>query len=36
MSSPAPIQQIEGPVLIAGAVWLGSVRLIDNLSWSPR
>jgi pantoate--beta-alanine ligase len=28
-----PIERIEGPVLIAGAIWLGSTRLIDNVSW---
>jgi pantoate--beta-alanine ligase len=28
-----PVEQIEGPVLIAGAIWLGSTRLIDNISW---
>jgi pantoate--beta-alanine ligase len=30
-----PVKRIEGPVLIAGAIWLGSTRLIDNISW-PR
>ena len=29
----APVEQINGPVLIAAALWLGSVRLIDNMSW---
>lgn len=29
----APVERIEGPVLIAGAIWLGSTRLIDNVSW---
>jgi pantoate--beta-alanine ligase len=29
----APVERIEGPVLIAGAIWLGSTRLIDNISW---
>lgn len=28
-----PVQNISGPVLIAAALWLGSVRLIDNMSW---
>jgi pantothenate synthetase len=28
-----PVQHIDGPVLIAGAIWLGSTRLIDNMSW---
>lgn len=27
-----PVARIEGPVLIAGAIWLGSTRLIDNTS----
>ena len=31
-----PVKRIEGPVLIAGAIWLGSVRLIDNLAWQQR
>jgi pantoate--beta-alanine ligase len=30
-----PVERIEGPVLIAGAIWLGSTRLIDNISWRP-
>jgi pantoate--beta-alanine ligase len=29
----APVEHISGPVLIAAAMWLGSIRLIDNLSW---
>jgi pantoate--beta-alanine ligase len=29
-----PVQQVQGPVLIAGAVWLGSTRLIDNMRWT--
>jgi len=29
------IARIAGPVLIAGAIWLGSTRLIDNLTVSP-
>ena len=29
----APIARINGPVLVAGAIWLGSVRLIDNMTW---
>jgi pantoate--beta-alanine ligase len=28
-----PVEHISGPVLIAAAMWLGSIRLIDNLSW---
>ena len=31
----APVASINGRVLVAAAVWLGSVRLIDNMSW-PR
>jgi pantoate--beta-alanine ligase len=30
-----PVERIEGPVLIAGAIWLGSNRLIDNLIVVP-
>lgn len=30
-----PIERIEGSVLIAGAIWLGSTRLIDNLTVAP-
>jgi pantothenate synthetase len=26
-----PVTNIEGPVLIAAAMWLGSTRLIDNV-----
>jgi pantoate--beta-alanine ligase len=29
-----PVQQVQGPVLIAGAIWLGSTRLIDNMRWT--
>jgi pantoate--beta-alanine ligase len=29
----APVQRIDGPVLIAAAIWLGVTRLIDNVSW---
>jgi pantoate--beta-alanine ligase len=28
-----PVERIEGPVLVAGAMWLGSTRLIDNMRW---
>jgi pantoate--beta-alanine ligase len=28
-----PVKQIEGPVRIAGAIWLGPTRLIDNIFW---
>ena len=27
-----PVQRIEGPVLVAGALWVGTTRLIDNLT----
>ena len=30
-----PVERIEGPVLIAGAIWLGSTRLIDNVTVEP-
>ena len=30
-----PVDRIEGPVLVAGALWVGATRLIDNLSCSP-
>lgn len=30
-----PVERIEGPVLIAGAIWLGSTRLIDNVTVAP-
>ena len=30
-----PLQRIRGPVLVAGALWVGSTRLIDNLTCSP-
>jgi pantoate--beta-alanine ligase len=26
-----PVEQIDGPVLVAGALWVGSTRLIDNV-----
>jgi pantoate--beta-alanine ligase len=28
-----PVARVEGPVLVAGAMWLGSTRLIDNMRW---
>ncbi len=28
----SPIDKIEGPVLIAAEIWLGSTRLIDNVT----
>ena len=30
-----PVERIEGPVLVAGALWVGSTRLIDNLMCRP-
>lgn len=30
-----PLERIEGPVLIAGAMWLGPTRLIDNVTAVP-
>lgn len=30
-----PVDRIAGPVLVAGAVWLGSTRLIDNVVCVP-
>jgi pantoate--beta-alanine ligase len=30
-----PVEQVEGPVLIAAAVWLGLTRLIDNVKVVP-
>ena len=30
-----PVGEIAGPVLVAGAMWVGSTRLIDNVLCSP-
>jgi pantoate--beta-alanine ligase len=30
-----PVEQVAEPVLVAGALWVGSVRLIDNLYCDP-
>ncbi len=30
-----PVARIDGPVLVAGAIWLGTTRLIDNLVCDP-
>lgn len=30
-----PVERIEGPVIAAGALWVGSTRLIDNLKCEP-
>jgi len=30
-----PVQRVTGPVVAAGALWVGSTRLIDNVSCTP-
>ena len=30
-----PVDRIDGPVCVAGALWVGSTRLIDNLRCTP-
>jgi pantoate--beta-alanine ligase len=30
-----PVEQVTGPVVIAGAMWIGGTRLIDNIRSSP-
>jgi pantoate--beta-alanine ligase len=30
-----PVERIEGPVIAAGAIWIGSIRLIDNIICVP-
>jgi pantoate--beta-alanine ligase len=30
-----PVERVTGPVLVAGALWVGPVRLIDNLACEP-
>jgi pantoate--beta-alanine ligase len=30
-----PVERIDGPVLVAGAIWVGGTRLIDNLICVP-
>jgi len=30
-----PVSRIEGPVRVAGAIWVGSTRLIDNMLCAP-
>jgi pantoate--beta-alanine ligase len=34
-SEMQPVERIDGPVVIAGAIWLGAVRLIDNVICVP-
>jgi pantoate--beta-alanine ligase len=31
-----PVSRIEGPVRVAGAIWVGATRLIDNMLCVPR
>ena len=31
-----PVERITAPVVIAGAMWVGSTRLIDNIRCAPR
>lgn len=31
-----PVERIDGPVITAGAIWVGSTRLIDNVICVPR
>jgi len=31
-----PVERIEGPVVAASAIWIGSTRLIDNIVCVPR
>jgi pantoate--beta-alanine ligase len=33
--SMQPVEQICGPVVVAGALWVGSTRLIDNVRCAP-
>ena len=30
-----PVARIDGPVVVAGALWVGNVRLIDNIRSEP-
>jgi len=30
-----PVERVEGPVVVAGAIWVGGTRLIDNLLCDP-
>jgi pantoate--beta-alanine ligase len=31
-----PVSTVEGPVVVAGALWVGATRLIDNMRCTPR
>ena len=31
-----PVERVAGPVLVAGAVWAGATRLIDNILCQPK
>jgi pantoate--beta-alanine ligase len=31
-----PVARIDGPVVVAGAMWVGTTRLIDNILSAPR
>ena len=31
-----PVERVTGPVIAAGALWVGQTRLIDNIRCSPR
>ena len=30
-----PVARVEGPVVVAGAIWVGTTRLIDNITCAP-
>ena len=30
-----PVERICGPVCVAGAMWVGATRLIDNVMYTP-
>jgi len=30
-----PVDEVKGPVCVAGALWVGTTRLIDNIEWNP-
>ena len=30
-----PVERVDGPVVVAGAIWVGGTRLIDNLLCAP-